>query len=124
MPDSRAYQGELLHDLSVPDPTKTQSHFKFQNVEPMSTTMSTMSYARRQPTAVYLLNSNELLTEDELYVGLTKIASEYGRPNSRSGVPFGRGKSHSSLGASRKLIQKARNSLIRSAVRKDGTNPN
>ena len=86
--------------------------------------MSTMSYARRQPTAVYLLGSNELLTEDELYIGLTKIASEYGRPNSRSGIPFGRGKSHSSFGSNRKLIQKARNNLIRSAVNRDGNSHN
>ena len=59
--------------------------------------MSTMSYAKRQPTNVYLLGSNELLTEDELYVGLTKIASEYGKPNTSSGMPFARGKSHSSF---------------------------
>ena len=83
-----------------------------------------MSYAMRQPTAVYLLGSNELLTEDELYVGLTKIASEYGKPNSRSDIPFGRGKSHSSFRSNRKLIQKARNNLIRSAVNRDGNNQN
>ena len=124
LPDSRANQGELLHDLNITDPTKTQSNFKLHNVEPVSTTMSTMSYAKRQPTAVYLLGSNELLTEDELYVGLTKIASEYGKPSFRSGMPFARGKSHSSFRSNRKLIQKARNNLIRSAVSRDGNNQN
>ena len=100
------------------DQTRTQSQFKFANIEPMSTTISTISCGKRQPAAVYLLNSNELLTEDELYIGLTKIANEYGRPNTRSGTSLGgRGKSHSNLSHSRKLIQKARNNLIRSAVR-------
>ena len=101
------------------DAAQTQENFRIAtSTDHASASMSTMSYAKKQQPTVFLLDSNELLTEDELYLGLTKIGAEYGRQSTRAAASFARGKSHSQLIGSQKLIQKARRNLIKSAARR------
>ena len=103
------------------DAVQTQENFHIPfatSTDHISGSVSTMSYAKKQQPTVFLLDSNELLTEDELYLGLTKIGAEYGRQSTRAGAAFARGKSHSQLIGPQKLTQKARRNLIKSAARR------
>ena len=114
---ARGNRSGLLNDYQVNAGVQTQENCNATQTDRASASLSTMSYAKKQPT-VFLLDSNELLTEDELYLGLTRIGKEYGRQPAHAGVPFTRGKSHSQLIGSQKLVQKARQNLIKSAVRR------
>ena len=118
LPNSLANRSGLLPDYQVNGGPPTQDNFNITQSDRNATaSISQMSYAKKQPP-VFLLDSNELLTEDELFLGLTRIGKEYGRPATRSGAPVARGKSHSQLVGSQTLGRKARRTLATSATRR------